>query len=159
VGGGGVAGKGEGKGEVVDDGGVCGEVEVDIDVGVIEEGGVRNPTSPSNIPSTPVTPAPAVVVAVRGGGGGGVLTKGGVLDLTPKSDAKPDDNLDAPAPAPPTPAPALRSGDALGLGLVWEWTSGLVPDLGGRGGSGSFRIGMLVVFVFGVGIWSGRELV
>jgi len=60
--------------------------------------------------------------------------------------------------------PALRLGDALGLGLVWEWTSGLVPGPGGRGGSGCFRIGMLVVFVgvvfvFGVGIWSGRELV
>lgn len=65
--------------------------------------------------------------------------------------------------------PALRLGDVLGLGLVWEWTSGLVPGPGGSGGSGSFRIGMLVVFVgvvfvgvvfvFGVGIWSGRELV
>jgi hypothetical protein len=123
---GGVAG--EGKGEVVDDGGVCGEVEVevDIDVGVIEEGGVRNPTSPSSIPSTPVTPAaPAVAVGGSGGKAGGVLTKGGVLDLAPKSDANPDVNLDAPpptpVPAPPPPlAPALRSGDAFGLGLVWE---------------------------------------
>jgi hypothetical protein len=153
---------GEGKGEVVDDDGVCGEVEVEVDVGVIEEGGVRNPTSPSDIPSTPVTPAPAVAV---GGCGGELLTKGGVLDLTPKSDAKPDDNLDAPAPAPPPPAPALRSGDALGMGLVWEWTSGLGPGLGGSGGSGGFRIGVLVVFVvfvFGVGkmgIGSGRESV
>lgn len=115
---GGVAG--EGKGEVVDDGGVCGEV--DIDVGVIEEGGVRNPTSPSNIPSTPVTPAaPAVAVVGSGGKAGGVLTKGGVLDLAPKSDANPDVNLDAPAPTPvPAPPPALRSGGAFGLGLVWE---------------------------------------
>ena len=113
-----MAGEGEweGDGEVVDDGGVCGDVDVDVDVdvAVIAEGGVGTPTS---MPSTPVPPAPAVVVTRGGGGGGGggrgVLTKGGVLDLlAPKSDANPDVNLDA-----PDPTPALRSGDTLGLGL------------------------------------------
>ena len=86
----------------VDNGGVC-EVDVDVDVGVIDEGGVCSPTSSSNIPPTPVTPAPATVGS-GGGGGGGVLTKGGVLDLAPKSDANPDVNLDAPAPTTRTPS-------------------------------------------------------